>query len=476
MLVIRLTEELLEDESSDTLFASLESAGGECCVLFPLSSIGRASSHLPIASNFAEAAFIGELLLPLCLSLTAKLETVDQYYAQVKFTGRVLNSRDFADSLMRLAKFFDPEEEEFEGLEDISEAFADFRDKVWYEAVSFPELADSYMLNEVVGQGYENIGDDPEEWEQFFPTHPEARFEYITSNISYILGGRCLISSHVIAAESHVDLRKVLTFAGQTVDEMDEVGKPVERVLTVPDVSVFSDGMIVVDVSWRFVEECISMLRECFDAQYIQSHTFKLHPQGEHFVVSMQGWNLILFSGTVRVLPAIAVEFLLERMNQSTDTLRSALGRPTVTRCAWETLGDDEFERLCWDVLVLQDRFDSASLKKMGKSRSRDGGRDIEVTTLGRFGNESKKWIYQCKAIKPSSSLPGSKVTISDVIDQYGAQGFGVMTSGVVDATLWDKLNEITGRRNIGQDVWDQLRLEHFLANHREIRERYFGR
>jgi hypothetical protein len=76
----------------------------------------------------------------------------------------------------------------------------------------------------------------------------------------------------------------------------------------------------------------------------------------------------------------------------------------------------------------------------MGKSRSRDGGRDIVFHTTGRAGQPPVKWIVQCKLIRDGSSLAGSKVQVADPVDQYGAGGFCVMTSGVIDSTLYDKL------------------------------------
>ena len=110
-------------------------------------------------------------------------------------------------------------------------------------------------------------------------------------------------------------------------------------------------------------------------------------------------------------------------------------------------------------------------------SRSRDGGRDIEVYTRSRFNQPKSKWIVQCKLLQRSATLAGSKVQVSDVIDQYGAEGFWIMTNGVIDATLHDKLDGIARNRKIGIEKWDYLKIERILAKpkYQNIRKRYFG-
>ena len=110
----------------------------------------------------------------------------------------------------------------------------------------------------------------------------------------------------------------------------------------------------------------------------------------------------------------------------------------------------------------------------MGKSRSRDGGRDIVVHGRERLGKLPTKWLVQCKLITNDGTVGAGKVNMSDAIDQYGAGGYCVMTSGHIDATLYDKLDGIAQNRSIETDDWDRLKLERFLAHHPHIRTRYF--
>ncbi|MEQ8974162.1 MAG: hypothetical protein RIE73_27675 [Coleofasciculus sp. C1-SOL-03] len=59
---------------------------------------------------------------------------------------------------------------------------------------------------------------------------------------------------------------------------------------------------------------------------------------------------------------------------------------------------------------------------------------------------------------------------------QYGAGGFCVMTSGVIDSALYDKLEAIADQTSIETDEWSRLEIERFLAKHPEIKYRYFSK
>lgn len=111
----------------------------------------------------------------------------------------------------------------------------------------------------------------------------------------------------------------------------------------------------------------------------------------------------------------------------------------------------------------------------MGKSRSRDGGRDIVVYTKERIGYKPEKFIFQCKLIKGNNSLTATKVPdISDIIEQYEADGYGIFTSGVIDSTLFDKIDKIAGRRQLKTLLSSKYELERDLSMLPQLKNRYF--
>jgi hypothetical protein len=48
------------------------------------------------------------------------------------------------------------------------------------------------------------------------------------------------------------------------------------------------------------------------------------------------------------------------------------------------------------------------------------------------------------------------------------------MTSSIIDATLHDKLDDLRDKIGIQVEKWSYLEIERFLAEHPEIKARYF--
>lgn len=155
---------------------------------------------------------------------------------------------------------------------------------------------------------------------------------------------------------------------------------------------------------------------------------------------------------------------------------RGMHGSPDLA-CDWPTLTDEQFEQLCYDVILTIPRFDPDTIRKHGKSRSRDGGRDIEIFDMPRPREGGRrKWIFQCKLVSRPGSLSAAKVVdIGDMLDHYDVGGYGVMTSAPIDATLYDKLDAVCDRRAVEKMTFSVLELERALARNPVIRERYFG-
>jgi len=85
------------------------------------------------------------------------------------------------------------------------------------------------------------------------------------------------------------------------------------------------------------------------------------------------------------------------------------------------------------------------------------------------------KYIFQCKHIKADASLtPRHFQSVSDVIEQYGAGGYGIMCSGYIDATLHDRVDAIAAGRSIDVRKVDRFQLERFLYRRPHLVERYF--
>lgn len=165
------------------------------------------------------------------------------------------------------------------------------------------------------------------------------------------------------------------------------------------------------------------------------------------------------------------------RLNPVFESLQKLLGINENISCDWTALDDEKFEELCYDLLSIMPRFDSARMRKMGKSRSRDGGRDIVAFTNNIWGRDTEKFIFQCKLVKSGQSLTKAKVPeAANVIMEHQAKGYGIFTSTVIDTTLYDMLDGFS-RNGINTDqVFSIYELERLLARNAGLRKKYFGK
>jgi hypothetical protein len=242
---------------------------------------------------------------------------------------------------------------------------------------------------------------------------------------------------------------------------------------------VFNESSIVEYPSDNYIILC----RDCAVSALKLSDSFsfpiKLIDVNEitDYILSEDGAVLILTDSMAQYvffdmfkIPLDKAEKLLNTIGALTDFLKLC-----DFHCPWESINDEQFEELCYDVISQSERYNPKSIRKMGKSRSRDGGRDIVVDFSKDIFGPKGQCIFQCKLIKTGKSLSGSNINISDTIDQYGAAGYGIITNTVIDSTLYDKLDGIAKNRSIKIDTYSKFELERFLARRLDIKQRYFN-
>jgi hypothetical protein len=85
----------------------------------------------------------------------------------------------------------------------------------------------------------------------------------------------------------------------------------------------------------------------------------------------------------------------------------------------------------------------------------------FEIYTHASPREKARKFIFQCKYLKPGSSFTASRVEdISDTIDQYAAESYGIMTNVTIDATLYDKINRLGAAKKIAVNDYSLYKLE----------------
>jgi hypothetical protein len=448
----------------------------------PLHSIGSTSSNADIAEDYLGALYVGESLNGFADFSTAEYgynATSHKSYIQFQFT--ISRIHEFLDLLFELASWFD--ESDFPlpnpARHKIADEIAGLAESLPFKPVKFVDIADSYQINLLSGIGGTDNFDDqsPEDWDHFFPGQPEAPFGYVLSALTHVLGHQCFCSPDNWVLEASAQLPALLQHVGPTNPAAETLLKA--ELMTVGDSSFLTNGRAAVRLDGQNFSKAQHMLGGTNRERDTSILGYELAANADVVVAYLKHWKILGFIPDRHRLGQQQVESLLSQAEAYTGLLRSCLGRPAAVRCDWSSLSDDMFEQLCCDVLRRSGHYLPESIRKMGLSRSRDGGRDIMALRRPLLtGQKPLQFIVQCKRLTKTRSLSASALSVSDTIDQFGADGYGVMTSGPIDSTLYDKLDGIHRNRGIESDTWDQMRLENFLAEREniDIRDRYFDR
>jgi hypothetical protein len=193
--------------------------------------------------------------------------------------------------------------------------------------------------------------------------------------------------------------------------------------------------------------------------------------------VSYSGYYIVYFD--FEILGEDALKKMYNETSLLHENLSALLGLSKDISCDWNMLTDESFEELCYDIIYNDIKFDSRRIQKMGKTKSRDGGRDIVVYTKPMFGTHAKKYIIQCKLLKKSSSLTKSMMNnASNVIMEYGADGYIIMTNATIDSALHDMLDGFMNNSKMGINTeirYSRNELERYLARNEGMKKRYWG-
>ncbi|MEQ9549751.1 MAG: hypothetical protein RIM23_09050 [Coleofasciculus sp. G3-WIS-01] len=461
-------------------------------------SISGGNSNLDWASDYLWALFIGENIAEFCESIVA-----NEQGHLIEFLFVPKNLTELTTKLLWLAT---PFEEDSEEDIEFQEIYDDFAESLETRKLYFPEIADGYMANIVAGECDLCLSD--EEVKELQSKYPERRHEFwksfASNNIGYdfYVSGHCWILPLGVNAETllskfggckselfpleEAQYLSVMNLHPIVFNDTSVVRFPQERLYDAQKCAkdIWTEDFLINNssvVSKKQILDTLKTVIQLGEGIYIEDiqgriNKIFLSREGEVLILCDNVAQYIFFNDTHKKLKHEILAEYLTLLSKTYEYFRIIVGKPTEIACPWNTLDDEKFEELCYDIIYTYYK-PGKNIKKMGKSRSRDGGRDITFNTPTRAGKSSVKWIVQCKLIKDGSSLTKKKLTdVSDTVAQYGAGGFCVMTSGVIDSALYDKLEAIADQTSIETDEWSRLEIERFLAKHPEIKYRYFSK
>lgn len=471
-------------------------------IFIPLPSINRTSSPLDIVQDYLEASYVVEFFAQGFNCLSLKLEWVNTYFPRYALQLTKFEPSLLANHILNICPVFQNTEDEkyYDLRQTMLEKILEYEEILQEYPLKFPEIIDDYFANLINGvycsDGYE------EAYAEDLKNFPERQYGYWRSayyngeaNKVYISRDAWIVPHEVglipafkrfgYGVDCSVIHAELLTINSQAVAISEGVaialpfGKIIQALACLDEVTRPKD-----DFQHRLTWEGVLFPHppsvEAIFEKYASSN--RNQPTGlkiftsefsDFVIINTHCADIVIFD--IRPLNKKDAERYISATRQLISAFEDEVISPPGISLPWMLLDDEKFEQLCYDIIYHNSKYDRGTIRKMGKSRSRDGGRDIVVYTKPRVGEKPLKYIFQCKLYKPECSANTSNVNnISDTIDQFHADGYGIMCSCHIDSSLYDRLDGISSRRGIEVETWSIFEIERFLARRPSIKSRYF--
>ncbi|WP_066835270.1 hypothetical protein [Rufibacter ruber] len=485
-------------------------------IIFPLPSIGFSSSNIDIISDYAEISFCAESIAPFINIVDAQVSTKDKYYKEFKIKCRATDIDKLTEKLYYYSKIIVGESPDITDLDkisffdEVSEHEETFSKKTFY----FPELINNYWANLINGAYWEMAAEHSESESKFFTKayrkYPEHRYGFWRSPLTISLKEPVYFSTENWIIPPNTDIVRCLhEYSGLEgrliIEEADKVCHEGKLILVSNSAAVYFTQFEALRNSISCTERVLEKKLKIYPlskketkqlnlfgkvtttvksskkvnhSQYVQidesSIKYCISEYGDIIIANYKNFHYIFFS--YDSLNFEEIKNLHYSLNPIFSKTQNLINLSISGNCDWKELNDNLFEELCYDILYCHPHFDSSTIKKMGKSKSRDGGRDITIKTRGNPTSEPELYIFQCKYYSDDSSLSASKVpNAGNVIMHYGAKGYGVFTSSVIDATLYDMLDGFKDKMRIDTSfTWSKYELERLLNRNTFLKNKYF--
>lgn len=444
--------------------------------------IERAHHYSDLAIYYLEASYICEEIAALGEYKSFKINSDTGYHPVVQFVLVPNELEKLHEVIYNIVQSLagESEEDEFWWIESIEE----YKDNIKKIKLKFPQLADDYFANLINGayNEYESNYDDPEEFHSIIlKENPEHLFGFWKCMYSDTIQQDFYVSSESWIIPPKSDFNEILRKYSSINKFTLEAGNMFSLnggYFVINDNYVLTISFAALAKAFQCISHIFGEERALFDRynwlyQFNRIYEVSISDLAGFVEFSFNGYKVILWNQ--HKLNFNEINLLNKDAAAIFHTTSNLIGLKNSISCDWTQLNDESFEELCYDIVYYDPRFNNKTIKKMGKSRSRDGGRDIIAYTHERVGYAAEKFIFQCKLIKNGSSLTASKVLdISDIIEQNDGDGYGIFTSGPIDATLFDKVEAIAKRKNIKTILNSKYELERDLAQLPQLKERYF--
>lgn len=490
-------------------------------ISFPLSSIGSSNSRIDIINDYSEVSYCSEKIAQFVEILESGLVTRDKYYTDFKIKCKAIDIENLYKELYYISEIKSDGTDNFDDIDKITfwDNISDYEESYKKRIFIFPELINNYWANLINGAYWEIASEYYESENEFFNKtyrkYPEHRFGFWKSPISTMFNETIYFSTENWIIPPNTNLIQALKiYSGLNrdliIEEADSVLYNDSTILISNSNAVYFNQKPQLINSIKCTELVLNKIHnktkiskiEFEEINSIQTTLFgekstfkkirkrinynddihidetklifKISEFGDLIIVEYNEYSYIFFSNNTLNFEELKGlnSFLFPAYAKTQNLIDISISE----NCNWSEIDDDTFEELCYDILYGHPHFESSTIQKMGKSRSRDGGRDIAIKTKKTPTNEQELFIFQCKYFSEKTSLSASKISnAGNVIMQYGAKGYGVFTTTVIDSTLYDMLDGFNRNLNIDTSFcWSKYELERYLNRHQLIKNKYF--
>ena len=464
----------------------------------PLPAINSTQDYIDIVEDYLTASIIGESLAELSKSINCNKVWGQKVYPVYHFQIIPLNHSILSKTIYEFSLVFDCADDEHDDVRiDWLEKLEEYEKNLDKKVFHFPEIIDDYYANLINGHYYQL---EPKELSKIYKKYPERKYGFWKSAFSKTFGSDFYVSPESWIVTKGTDIKKLLEkysdIKYSTEFETAElfVINNISYLINANNAVYFPFDSFLKSKSCTEVallqDSCphesdhltglltFSEIRSAYKELIpIASYTYEyiLTKNADVLIIKdpFNAFSYIFFD--CDKVNERDILLLNEKVVNIHEKLNVFAGSSADIVLPWDSINEDIFEQICYEIIYYNPKYNNTTIRKIGKTKSRDGGRDIEVFTYSRPGKEPEKYIFQCKYLKQGKSLSGSRIqNISDVIAQYGAEGYGVMTSAVIDATLYDKLDGIARNKDVKVETWSVFEIDRFLTRNNGIKKRYF--
>lgn len=468
---LHIDSTFLEDNQNDIIIAQLKDANGHGAFVF---RFPMCRNHSDIAVYYLEAAFVGQLLYSLDNNVSYT-EKPDNHYDLLYIYSFKVNSYEKMNEVLDTLRSLLSDDCMEKPIDDLE----DFRDRCGKQRVAFPDLVDSYFANEL-GSSYDWVDDYRDD---IYSEHPEWAYHCWLSASSPECAYPLYVSPNFWLMPSGVNFRTALEVASDIDAKNINLEVVQSRFVFENTIYLLGNGKTAL-ISELLHMQTLEVASIVFPLEYdhISVYLSRL-PEIHHFYISgnmdflvCEGstFTYILFRGDFSFATTKQLKYIRNSAEGWIKGFSAQAGLLFEYKCDWTLLNDETFELLCYDLTRRDGRFPPSRVKKMGHSKSRDGGRDIIAYTATRLGSSPKEWLIQCKYSSTKKSLGRNSIQLSELIDEYMPAGIIVATNLIVDAGLHDKSKSISENRSIEVEVWDGLEIERRVNQNPDLYKLYF--